>query len=187
MRVISGVIILIMYYKNTAWAAYMPINSNSAFTNTMESYNVSRVLNDAGTGSVNVESYLNGYGPPYYAIANLLVLRPPSTHSSTDHPCRFVTGGNFVYYTFSLVYVFVKYWRPMRKAFGGIITTALKRQSNYTGFNDGNIRMMRNYPEVPEWWYGIVFGFGFLISIVSVTAWVSFLLVLTTAITDTPP
>jgi len=62
----------------------------------------------------------------------------------------------------------------MKKAFGGIITTALKRQSNYTGFNDGNIRMMRKYKEVPEWWYGIVFGFGFLISIVSVTAWVSF-------------
>jgi hypothetical protein len=70
MRVISGVIILIMYYKNVAWGAYMPINSNSAFTNTMESYNVSRVLNDAGTGSVNVSSYLE-YSPPYYAIANL--------------------------------------------------------------------------------------------------------------------
>jgi len=39
----------------------------------------------------------------------------------------------------------------MKKAFGGIITTALKRQSNYTGFNDGNTRMMRKYKEVPEW------------------------------------
>lgn len=72
MRVISGIIILIMYYKNTAFGAYMPINSNSAFTNTMESYNVSKVLNDQGTGSVNVENYLI-YGPPYYAIANLFV------------------------------------------------------------------------------------------------------------------
>jgi len=59
MRVISGIIILIMYYKNTAFGAYMPINSNSAFTNTMESYNVSKVLNDQGTGSVNVENYIS--------------------------------------------------------------------------------------------------------------------------------
>lgn len=44
MRAIAGVIILIMYYKNTAWAAFMPINSNSAFDNKMQSYNVSSVL-----------------------------------------------------------------------------------------------------------------------------------------------
>ena len=72
MRVISGIIIVIMYYQNTAFGAYMPINSNSAFTNTMESYNVSKVLNDEGTGSVNVLEYMS-YGPPYYAIANLFV------------------------------------------------------------------------------------------------------------------
>jgi hypothetical protein len=46
--------------------------------------------------ALNVDSQLDvakykTYGPPYYAIANL-----------------FVTGGNFVYYTFSVVYVFIR-------------------------------------------------------------------------------
>lgn len=151
MRVISGIVILIMYYANTSWASFLPINSNSAFDNTMHSYNVSMVLNT--DNHIDVDAY-KSYGPPYYAIANL-----------------FVTGGNFVYYAFSIVYIFTRYWRPLKKAFGGMITNTIKRRSIYTGFNDGNARMMRKYKEVPEWWYGIVFGFGFVISIVSVTAW----------------
>ncbi|KAM0807083.1 putative Oligopeptide transporter 2 [Seiridium cardinale] len=151
MRVIGGILILIMYYKNAFWSAFMPINSNGAFNNQMQSYNVSAVLND--DYQVDIPNYKE-YGPPYYAVANL-----------------FVTGANFVYYTFSIVYVFVKYWQALKKAFVGMVVNTIKRQSIYTGFEDGNTRMMRRYKEVPEWWYGIVFVFGFAISIVSVTAW----------------
>lgn len=152
MRVLSGIIILIMYYRNAMWAAFMPINSNSAFDNTMQNYNVTRVLN--ADNRVDVDAYKT-YGPPYYAIANL-----------------FVTGGNFVYYTFSIVYVTVRYWRQLKKAFVGIVVNTIKRQSIYTGFEDGTARIMRkNYREVPEWWYGIVFLFGFVISLVAILAW----------------
>jgi len=135
MRVVSGIVIMIMYYTNNSWAGYMPINSNNAFDNTGKSYNVSKVL--TADNQLNLQGYKE-YGMPYYAIANL-----------------FVTGANFVYYTFSLVYIFVKYWRPMKKAFVGIIVNTIKRRSVYTGFDDGNARLMRRYKEVPEWWYSI--------------------------------
>ncbi|KAE9363835.1 oligopeptide transporter 2 [Stipitochalara longipes BDJ] len=151
MRVISGLIILIMYYTNMSWAAYMPINSNTAFNNKMKPYNVSTVLTTAN--KVDIEKY-KVYGPPYYAVANL-----------------FVTGATYVYYTFSIVYVFIKYWGPLKKAFVGMAVNTWKRQSIYTGFEDGQARMMRRYKEVPEWWYSILFTFGFVISIVAVTAW----------------
>ncbi|KAH9894500.1 oligopeptide transporter 2 [Xylariomycetidae sp. FL2044] len=151
MQVISGLIILIMYYTNTSWAAYMPINSNGAFDNTGQAYNVSKVLSERN--SIVVDNYKE-YGPPYYAIANL-----------------FITGGNFVYYTFSVVYVFVKYWRQIKKALVGLVVNTWKRRSIYTGFDDGHVRMMRKYKEVPEWWYGILFTFGFAVSIISLTAW----------------
>ncbi|KAK7908880.1 hypothetical protein PG985_016183 [Apiospora marii] len=151
MRALSGLVILIMYYRNAFWAAYMPINSNGAFDNQMGQYNVSRVLDD--TNGVDIAKYRE-YGPPYYAIANL-----------------FVSGANFVYYTFSIVYVFTKFWKPVKKAFVGIIVNTVQRRSVYTGFADGHTRMMRVYKEVPEWWYGLVFVFGFVVSIVSVTAW----------------
>jgi hypothetical protein len=90
--------------------------------------------------ALNVDSQLDvakykTYGPPYYAIANL-----------------FVTGGNFVYYTFSVVYVFIRHWRPLKKAFVGMVVNTLRRRSIYTGFDDGHSQMMRRYKEVPEWW-----------------------------------
>lgn len=132
MRAIAGLVILIMYYKNLAWAAYMPINSNGAFDNTMKAYNVSSVLN--ADNRLDLEAY-KVYGPPYYAVANL-----------------FVTGANYVYYTFSIVYVFIKYWGPLKKAFVGMVTNTWYRRSIYTGFVDGNTRLMKPYKEVPEWW-----------------------------------
>lgn len=132
MRALSGIIILIMYYTNSSWAGYMPINSNTAFNNQGTAYNVSLVLTPENT--VDVEAY-KAYGPPYYAVANL-----------------FVTGATYVYYTFSIVYVFIKYWGPLKKAFVGMVVNTWKGQSMMTGFEDGQVRMMRKYKEAPEWW-----------------------------------
>ena len=151
MRALSGIIILIMYYKNAFWGAYMPINSNAAFDNKMGSYNVSKVLNSDST--VNRDAYAQ-YGPPYYGIANL-----------------FNTGCQFVYYTFSIVYVFIKYYPALKKAFWGMIVNMRKRQSIYTGFNDGHTRMIRKYPEVPEWWYMCVLAGGFAVSVAACCGW----------------
>ncbi|KAK8090489.1 OPT-domain-containing protein [Apiospora hydei] len=134
MRALSGLIILIMYYKNAFWAAYMPINSNGAFDNKMGQYNVSKVLDD--TNGVDIAKYKE-YGP---------LTMPLPTCSS-------------------------RFWKPCKKAFVGIVVNSIKRRSVYTGFADGHTRMMRIYKEVPEWWYGLVFLFGFVVSIVSVTAW----------------
>ena len=139
-----------MYYANSMWTAYMPPNSNGVFDNTGAAYNYTKVINT--DSSINLDAYKT-YGPPYYTVSNL-----------------FVTGGNFVYYTFSVVYVFIKYWGPIKKCFVGMAVNTWKRRSIYTGFNDGATRMMRRYPEVPEWWYSILFVFGFVISICSVAA-----------------
>ena len=109
------------------------------------------VLND--NQRIDMDKYLE-YGPPYYAIANI-----------------FVTGANFIYYTFSIVYVFTKYWRQIKKAFVGMVVNTWKRRSIYSGFSDGQTRLMQQYKEVPEWWYGIIFVFGFAVSIISLTAW----------------
>ncbi|CEJ81157.1 Putative Oligopeptide transporter 2 [[Torrubiella] hemipterigena] len=151
MRVVAGIVILIMYYSNAMWSAFLPINSNSAFNNHGKEYNVSLVLTKDNV--VDIPKYKE-YGPPYYAIANL-----------------FVTGANFVYYAFSVVYIFIKYRAALKKAFVGMVVNTLKRRSIYTGFEDGTTRLMRRYKEVPEWWYAILFSFGFVVSMVSVTAW----------------
>lgn len=150
LRIFGGIVILAMYFSNAMWGGYLPPNSNGVFDNQGLSYNYTRVIND--DMSINLDGYKE-YGPPYYTTSNL-----------------FVTGGNFVYYTFSVVYVFVKYRHAMKKCFYGMAINMWKRQSIYTGFDDGATRMMRRYPEVPEWWYSILFLFGFVISICSVAA-----------------
>lgn len=117
----------------------------------MQQYNVSRVLTADNT--LDRAAYLE-YGPPYYAIANL-----------------YVTSANFVYYSFSVLNVFVKFWKPLKKAFYGLVVNTLKGRSTFHGFEDGNTRMMRRYKEVPEWWYGIILVTGFVLSVVACEAW----------------
>lgn len=133
----AGIVILIMYYSNAMWAAFLPINSNGAFDNHAQPYNVSLVLTKDNV--VDIPKYKE-YGPPYYAIANL-----------------FVTGANFVYYAFSVVYIFIKYRDALKKAFVGMVVNTIKRRSIYTGFEDGTTRLMRRYKEVPEWWVSTLF------------------------------
>ncbi|ORX38167.1 OPT oligopeptide transporter protein-domain-containing protein [Kockovaella imperatae] len=150
MRVISGVIIIILYFANVSWGGYLPINSNGIYNNKGKTYNVSMVLDEKL--QVDIDKY-NDYGPPYYSISNL-----------------FITGANFMYYTFSIVYVFIRYREQIVKAYYGVVMNVVKRRSGYHGFTDGNTRMMLAYPEAPEWWYTILFLFGFVISIITVCA-----------------
>lgn len=37
--------------------------------------------------------------------------------------------------------------------------------------DDIHAKLMRNYPEVPDWWYGILFVFFFLMAVVMVEVW----------------
>ncbi len=55
-RVLSGLIIIAMYYSNFYWSAYTPINSNESFTNDGYVYDVTQILNDKGDG-VDIEKY----------------------------------------------------------------------------------------------------------------------------------
>lgn len=147
LRVVGGIIILILYYSNVAWAAFMPINSSTTFTNKMENYNISMILNP--DNSLNRTAY-EAYSPPYLTAAQL-----------------FKTGGDFAFYTITVTYVFIRYWRPIYRAFAGIYNNLRYHKSDMDGYDDAHTRMMRSYPEVPEWWFMIVLAFGFAISIVT--------------------
>jgi hypothetical protein len=59
-HVLSGLIILGMYYGIFYWSAYMPLNSNESFANGGYVYDVNKILTDRA--SVDVEAY-KAYGP----------------------------------------------------------------------------------------------------------------------------
>jgi len=146
-RIIGGIVILILYYTNYSWGAYLPINSGGTFTNTQKSYNTSMILNP--DNSLNEEAYRN-YSPPYYSTAAL-----------------FKTGAEFAWYTITIVYVFIRYWRVIATAVKGAVKTIGWGKSTYDGFEDPHTRMLRKYKEVPEWWFLIVLVLGFMVSVIA--------------------
>ena len=132
-RVISGLIIIGMYWNNYVWAAYTPINSNEAFNNKGEVYNVT-IISD-GKGGVNLDAYKN-YGPPYFSGANV-----------------FGQGAWFAWYPLALFYILIRQWTPLKKAAREMWKSIRYRTSIWEGNTDAHSHMMSKYKEVPDWWF----------------------------------
>lgn len=148
LRLFGGVVILILYYSNHMWGAYLPINSGTTFSNKMEPYNSTSILGD-DMNTIDFEKY-RAYSPPYLTTA-----------------MQFKTGGEFAFYTITFVYVFIRYWRPIWRAFYGIYQNVRFRRSDMHGYADAHTRMMRSYKEVPEWWFMCILAGGFVLTIVT--------------------
>jgi OPT family oligopeptide transporter len=57
----------------------------------------------------------------------------------------------------------------------GKLLVSRMRFGRSTDQDDPNMRAMRNYPEVPEWWYQLMFVILFAVSIVVCVVWPTFL------------
>jgi OPT family small oligopeptide transporter len=131
----------ILYYTNTWYAKYLPISSTHSFDNTGKSYNVTRILNDEGTFDVD----------KYHAYSPLFL--------STTFALSY--GLSFASITATLTHTFLYYrkqiWTQSRKA--------MHEQP------DIHARLMAKYPQVPEWWYAIIFITMFVAAIISIEVW----------------
>ncbi|KAH9904900.1 oligopeptide transporter 2 [Xylariomycetidae sp. FL2044] len=133
-RVVSGLIIIRMYWGNMYWSAYMPINSNEVFANDGTKYNVTRILNQESNG-IDVDAYRE-YGPPFFSGANV-----------------FGQGGWFAWYPLTLFSVTMKHWEAFRRAGLEMYRGVRHRRSIYGSYGDPFAWLMRAYPEVPDWWF----------------------------------
>ena len=132
-RVLSGLIIIGMYWGNYAWAAYTPINSNESFDNKGNVYNVSLIMGD--DGQVDIDAY-KAYGPPFFSGANV-----------------FGQGAWFAWYPLVLFYVCIRNWTAIRRAGTEMWQGIRHGKGMYEGNNDAHTRMISHYKEVPEWWF----------------------------------
>jgi len=147
--IVSMFIIIAIYYSNSAWTGYLPLNSNSLFTNTGEEYDVLSILND--NGLFDQKKY-EEVGPPFYSAASLLCY-----------------GAFFALYPFQLVYEFGTQWRPMYEATKSVINGFKKiKRSVYRELTDPHSVMMRAYPEVPDLWYVGILIISLVLAIVCV-------------------
>ena len=122
-RVLSGLIIIGMYWGNYYWSAYTPINSNESFDNTGQTYNVTKIM---GTnGYIDKEAYKQ-YGPPYFSGANV-----------------FGQGAWFAWYSLALTYIVIRNWKNMARTGKGMYLSIRTGASIYEGHNDPHTRMIR--------------------------------------------
>ncbi|ORX37028.1 oligopeptide transporter 2 [Kockovaella imperatae] len=150
-RVLSGLIIIGMYWGNYAWAAYTPINSNESFTNKGEIYNVSIIMGD--DGYVNIDAYKE-YGPPFFSGANV-----------------FGQGAWFAWYPLVLFYYSIRHWPAIKRAGIEMYEGVRYRKGMYEGNNDPHTRMISVYNEVPEWWFFATLMLSFGIGVAALAAY----------------
>ncbi|KAK9449710.1 OPT oligopeptide transporter protein-domain-containing protein [Limtongia smithiae] len=148
----AAVMIVVLYWKNYKWSAYIPINTNTLYNNVGTKYNASRIVNDDLT--LNLDNYKN-YSPPFISLGYLTYY-----------------GSEFTMFTLSFVYVFITEWRRIKDALVGFYTSIVNRKaSNYDLYDDALSRHMAKYPEVPDWWYMILLVLSLVFGIVACQAY----------------
>ncbi|KAI5123186.1 hypothetical protein M0805_003953 [Coniferiporia weirii] len=131
----------VLYYSNVWFSQYMPISSRGSFDNTGAAYDVSQILNDDST--INLEKYHN-YSPLFL-----------STTFAISYGLSFASITATLTHTF--LYFRKQIWVQSRRA--------MHEQP------DIHARLMAVYPQVPEWWYMIIFLSMFVFGIISIEVW----------------
>ncbi|KAJ8098188.1 OPT oligopeptide transporter protein-domain-containing protein [Lipomyces tetrasporus] len=146
--IVAGITLLIMYYTNYKFTSFIPPNTSDVYDRFGEEYNVTRVLRN---GRFDLESYLE-YSPPYISAGQLMY-----------------QGAAYTIYTFAFVYVFLNEWHIIKEAVIGFYNNIKNREmSNYDRYKDPLSVMMRQYKEVPDWWFLVILVMSVVVGIVSI-------------------
>ncbi|KAH7910423.1 OPT oligopeptide transporter protein-domain-containing protein [Hygrophoropsis aurantiaca] len=130
-----------LYYTNTWYSKYMPMSSRTSYDNTGAAYNVTRITN--ADASLNLAAY-EAYSPLFL---------------STTFAMSY--GLSFASITATLMHAFLFF----RKQIWVQSRRSMHEQP------DIHARLMSRYPQVPEWWYMIIFITMFVIGVISIEVW----------------
>ncbi|KAJ7068462.1 OPT oligopeptide transporter [Mycena amicta] len=130
-----------LYFTNTWYSKYMPISSGGSFDNTGHKYKVARILTPESTFD---EAAYEAYSPLFL---------------STTFAISY--GLSFASITATITHAFLFF----RKQIWTQARRAMHEQP------DIHARLMSVYPQVPEWWYAIIFLAMFVCGIISIEVW----------------
>ncbi|KAL7906470.1 OPT oligopeptide transporter domain-containing protein [Trichoderma velutinum] len=140
-------VVIPVFFTNTWYTAYLPINSWYAYDNTGNQYNFSRVV---APGSTLNETAYREYSPLF--LPATFVLRYVVLLAAIPAVCSFT-------------------WLWYGRAFGRVIKLAIHRLAVYHAFDDVHSRLMSRYREVPETWYLVVGAVGAAFGFATVYGW----------------
>jgi OPT family small oligopeptide transporter len=130
-----------LHYSNVWYGKFMPISSRTSYDNTGATYQVTNIINDDTT--FNQEKY-DAYSPLFI-----------STTFAISYGLSFASITATL--THSFLYFRKQIWTQSRRA--------MHEQP------DIHARLMAVYPQVPEWWYAIIFVVMFAFGVVSIEVW----------------
>ncbi|KAH7325196.1 OPT oligopeptide transporter [Rhizoctonia solani] len=131
----------ILYYSNVWYAQYMPISSRTSYDNQKNPYDVKKILNPDAT--LNRDAY-KAYSPLFL---------------STTFAISY--GLSFASIIATLVHGFLYYRKQIW----------LQARRSLSEQPDIHARLMSRYPQVPEWWYLVIFVPTVIFGIVSIEVW----------------
>ncbi|PVF97003.1 OPT-domain-containing protein [Serendipita vermifera] len=125
-------IIVAIWFTNTWYTAYMPINVNRPYDRFGARYKVTNIVNDQGLFD---QAAYEAYSPLYLPAAN-----------------AFLYGVFFAIYPATLVYAYLYHRHEIVRGFKSLVRKHDKKALN----RDVHNRLMSTYPEAPEWWYAVL-------------------------------
>jgi OPT family oligopeptide transporter len=131
----------ILYYTNVWELSHFPISANTPYDRFGDLYNISRVLTK--DDQFDREAYEN-YSPLYLS----------ATYAMT-YTLAFALS------TAVIVHTLLYHGRSLINGFKRIRVEK----------DDIHCKLMRNYPEVPDWWYAAMLVFFFCMAVVAVEVW----------------
>lgn len=143
--VVSFCAIVGVWYTNVSYTGYLPINSNTLFTNTGKTYNVSKILDS--NGAFSYDSY-KSYSYPFFTAGALIGY-----------------GCNLALYPASVTYAILYHGKHIWLSMKQLVRGFLRADAILASQNDRFSRAMRQYKEVPEWWFVAVLIAAFVVSV----------------------
>lgn len=155
LALVMWIIAPLLYYSNTLFSAYLPILSSAVFDNTAKPYDVSKILTPDFL--FDKEAYLR-YSKVYLPITYVLsygvqfaALSALVTHTICWHGKDIWRQSKEAYREKGEKTVGRGY-EPVSQTDG----SAVRQRQENTG-EDIHCRLMRNYEDVPMWWYLLTF------------------------------
>ena len=149
---LSMFVILGMWYSNGYNSAYLPINANGIFDNTGARYNVSRAVDDRKL--FDPESYEH-YSPPFLTAGAIVVYMM-----------------FFAIYSSAVTYAYLYHRHEIMLGFRTFIASFRNKDQVAADRElDVHNRLMKQYKEVPEWWYTVVLVLAVVFGIVGIAAY----------------
>lgn len=183
---LAGLIIIALYFTNVRWTAYLPPNSSGIFDNTGKPYNITRVVLP-NSATLDEDAY-RAYSPAFYSAGNLVLygaffaFYPLTMVFITLDAWRPLLKAYNSIVTAALSSI-KKISAGLKNATGSLARGDVRGAgrhlysmlsddtSIYDGFDDPFTKLMRSYPEVPDWWFLMVALVAFIFAIIIVSHW----------------